>query len=229
VLVCQNPTGCRPTGEICLVDNDCCGAPGAPGSTNVTGGQTTDVQCSKAAGATVGRCDNGKACSPAGAICRLATNQCNATDKCCSGTVQQHPLNCKQDLLGIPRCTVESDKTCAGPVAAGTACASSADCCGTPCVPNPSGTPPFVCGAAACVPSGGACSTTADCCSGSPCNIPQGSSKGTCGASSPTPDAGTTDGGGTTCAQYGQLCTGGAACCAGLTCMGDRCGDIIIK
>ena len=39
------------------------------------------VTCSKAAGATYGRCDNGNKCSPAGAICRLSTVSCNATDR----------------------------------------------------------------------------------------------------------------------------------------------------
>jgi hypothetical protein len=237
VLVCQPPSGCHPTGELCQTDNDCCGAPGMPGSTNQNGGgQTSDVHCSKAPGATIGRCDNGRACSPAGAICRLSTNSCNATDRCCAGTVQTHPLNCKQDLLGIPRCTAESDVDCSGgPKPAGTACASSVDCCGNPCVPNPAGTPPFVCGATNCVPVSGACTTTADCCAGSPCIIPSGSTKGTCGPSG----TGTTDGGGvlltdsgtgggsTTCAQYGQVCTANGDCCAGLSCLGGRCGVLI--
>lgn len=229
VLVCQPPSGCRPTGELCQSDKDCCGATGSAGSTNVSGGQSTDVHCEKAAGATVGRCDNGKACSPAGAICRLATTSCNATDRCCSGTVQQHPLDCKQDALGIPRCTAATDYDCAkGPPPAGTACASSADCCGNPCVPNPSGNPPFVCGSTACVPTGGACTTTADCCSGSPCTIPAGASKGTCGASgTPTPDSGTTTVGGTTCAQYGQVCTQTSDCCNGVPCNNGRCGQLI--
>ena len=103
-----------------------------------------DVHCSKAPGAAVGRCDNGQACSPAGAICRLAITSCNATDRCCSGTVQTHPLNCKQDLLGIPRCTAGARSRLHGGQHSGAwePCASSADCCNRPCVPNPTGSPP---------------------------------------------------------------------------------------
>ncbi|HVH43216.1 MAG TPA: hypothetical protein VM925_12765 [Labilithrix sp.] len=219
--ICQPPSGCHPTGELCQSDADCCGSPGMPGSTNNDGtGKTTDVHCSKAPGATVGRCDTGNACSPAGAICRLSTNSCNATDKCCAGTVQTHPLNCKQDSLGIPRCTAVSDYDCAasGPPPAGTACATSADCCNRPCVPNPAGSPAFVCEGALCVEAGGACTTTADCCAGSPCNLAPGASKGTCGTSGVGTDAGTTPGGGTTCAQYGQQCTQGSDCCDGVPC-----------
>ena len=230
ILVCQPPSGCRPTGELCQSDNDCCGAPGAPGSTNVSGGQMTNVHCSKAAGAAVGRCDNGNACSPAGAICRLAITSCNATDRCCAGTVQTHPLNCKQDLLGIPRCTAESDRDCtAGAPPPGTPCASSADCCNKPCVPNPAGAPPFICGGGECVPTEGACTTTADCCVGTSCNIPPGASTGSCGPPPPpvsTPDGGTVDAG-VTCAQYGQTCTQNSDCCTGVPCTNGRCIIIV--
>jgi hypothetical protein len=242
VLICQPPSGCHPTGELCQTDNDCCGVLGSPGSTKTEGGagQSSDVHCSKAAGSTFGRCDQGKACSPAGSICRLATNSCDATDRCCAGTIQQHPLDCKQDALGIPRCTAVSDYDCkvSGPPPAGTGCASSADCCDQPCVPNPSNNPPFVCAGAACVTPGGACSTTSDCCSGSPCLLPAGSSKGTCGASGVPgggggSDAGTTTGGSssggtpppgsTSCAQYGQTCTQTSDCCDAVPCTLGRC------
>jgi hypothetical protein len=241
VLICQPPSGCHPTGELCRADADCCGSPGMPGSTDSSGGgKTTDVHCEKAAGATLGRCDNGKACSAAGSICRLATNSCDATDRCCSGTVQTHPLNCKQDALGIPRCTAASDVDCTkAPPPAGTACASGADCCGRPCVPNAAGTG-FVCSATACVPVAGACSTTADCCAGSPCILDAGSSKGKCGASrvGTTTDAGTTGSssggtsggtatppapGSTTCAQYGQVCTQTSDCCDAVPCTFGHC------
>jgi hypothetical protein len=242
VLVCQPPSGCHPTGELCQQDNDCCGAPGAPGSTKDDDGKTTDVHCSKAPGATVGRCDQGNACSAAGAICRLKVNSCDATDRCCSGTVQTHPLNCKQDALGIPRCTVASDYDCAksGPPPAGTKCASSADCCGQPCVGN-------VCAGTACIQAGNACTTTADCCAGSPCIIAQGSTKGTCGTSGiTTPPGGTSSSsssssggtttppppspGSTSCAQYGQVCTQASDCCSGVPCIGGTCHyDSIVK
>jgi hypothetical protein len=171
---------------------------------------------------------------------------CNATDRCCSGTVQTHPLNCQEDNLGIPRCTVGVDHDCkmSGAVTAGTACASSADCCGIPCVPNPAGMPPFVCGSAQCVPNGGSCTTTADCCRGTTCAV-SGDSAGTCVPPPPPPTgaggAGGTSGaggsggasgtggasgaGGTpaTCSAYGQQCSTSADCCNGLPCAGGKC------
>ncbi len=250
VLICQPPSGCRPTGELCQTDADCCGSPGSPGSIKVPGGQMTNVLCSKAPGATIGRCDNGNSCSPAGAICRLASQSCNATDRCCAGTVQQYPLNCKQDTLGIPRCTAVTDYDCKakGPPPAGTPCASSVDCCNTPCVPNPSGMPAFVCGSARCVATGGACSTTADCCPGTSCALSAGSSRGTCAVNTPPPGsggaggtggaggkggtggsggAGGTGGGSPSCSAYGQVCTTTDQCCNSLTCSGGLCTVVI--
>ena len=233
VNVCQPESGCRVTGSICMGDNDCCGAPGAPGSNkNGPGGMPANVHCAKAPGATVGRCDNGNVCSPAGNICRLQTVECSTTATCCAGNVLQFDT-CKQDALGIPRCTTVADYDCtaSGPPPAGTACASTADCCGNPCVPNPAGgQPAFICGTpGACVPSGGSCSSTADCCAGLPCAITPGSTKGVCGGVvqpdggvSQPPDGGgvvTMDGGtagdGGVCALYGQQCTQLSDCCAG--------------
>jgi hypothetical protein len=249
VDVCQPESGCRVTGSICMKDNDCCGALGSPGSTKAGSGNPANVKCSIAAGSTVGRCTNGNACSPAGNICRLATLSCSATDTCCAGNVQQHPLNCKQDALGIPRCTAASDYDCSvsGPPAVGTGCASTADCCGNPCVPNPAGAQPaFVCGApGSCVASGGTCSSTADCCAGFPCAISPGSSKGICGGTvlgdggvAPPPDgggvpvtsdggtadSGTVDAGGASvCALYGQMCAQSSDCCSAVPCTGGTC------
>jgi hypothetical protein len=144
----------------------------------------------------VGRCDNGNACRPAGAICKLATTTCNAENNCCSGNVNQNPLVCQQDILGIPRCTMTAMPCSDAGIKTGQACATSADCCGLPCVPNPSftadgGLPPFVCGGI-CVGNGGACTTAADCCPGLPCTAPPGSTRGICGRP-PVGDSGTPD------------------------------------
>src|SRR5205814_6682360 len=123
-------------------------------------------------------CDNGQACRPNGAVCKLATTSCNAENNCCAGNVNKNPLVCQQDLLGIPRCTDVGDCADAGTLA-GKSCASSADCCGLPCVPNPTaGGAPFICGGT-CVSSGGACTTNADCCPGLPCVTPPASTVGT--------------------------------------------------
>lgn len=214
VLVCQPPSGCHPTGEVCVDDSDCCGAPGVPGG-NGSG------MCSKAAGEPTGRCDNGNACRPAGAVCKLATSSCNAENNCCAGNVNIDPSVCQQDLLGIPRCTGVGDCDDAGSKA-GEPCASSADCCGLPCLPNDAagdGDSPFICGGSSCVPANGACTTDADCCSGIPCIAAPGSTKGTCGPGQP--DSGTDSGPG--CALYGQDCSTNSDCCNGVPCTLGNC------
>jgi hypothetical protein len=231
VTICQPATGCRPTGEICRADVDCCGANGVAGA----GGQS--VTCLKANAADpVGRCTNGQACRGNGQVCKLVNYQCAAENNCCAGNVNQVPTACKQDNLGIPRCTFAG--TCGatpgigpnGTQLAGAGCASSADCCGLPCVPNPAGTPPYVCGAA-CVAAAGGCTTTADCCGGLACTLQPGSTRGTCG----TPPGGVGSDGGVNgdggldggrppaCIFYGQTCTGATPCCDDVTCSGGRC------
>ncbi len=235
VLVCQPPSGCHPTGEICTKDSDCCGAPGVPGGNG-------SVECSKANPTDpVGRCDNGNACRPAGAVCKLASTSCNAENNCCAGNVNQDPSVCQQDLLGIPRCTGVGDCADAGSLA-GKACATSADCCGLPCVPAGNvadGGSPFVCGTS-CVPSNGKCTTDADCCAGLPCKAPPGSTEGICGTTN-IPDGGTGGSGGSggsggtggsggsggtdagTCAYYGQNCTVSGDCCNNVPCTNGHC------
>jgi hypothetical protein len=230
LFVCQPPSGCHPTGEVCTTDSDCCGGVGTPNSQG--------VMCSKAnATDPVGRCDNGQACRPAGAVCKLATSSCNAENNCCAGNVNQNPFVCQQDNLGIPRCTLAGKPCDDAGSKAGQACATSADCCGLSCVPNPSYTPggsapPFVCGGQ-CVGQGGSCTTAADCCPGLPCTLPPGSTRGTCGNPPPPPDAGppppvdaaVPDGG--TCAEYGQSCTTNSDCCNSVPCTNGRCVYII--
>ena len=193
------------------------------------------VVCNITAPNLVGVCENPQGCKPNGDICRLQTNQCNATDECCSGNVQQNDT-CKLDNVGVPRCT---GAICVQP---GIGCATSADCCdGKPCVPNPNGTnPEFVCGATICVPTSGGCTTNADCCPGNICHVPPGGTKGSCQSEIPPPpgDGGTGggdggaggDGGGGTngdaggsCSLYGQTCTTASDCCNGIPCSGGRC------
>jgi len=228
------------------VDADCCGFGGVQGVTGVG-------NCSKAApGDAVGRCDNGNACRPAGAICKLKTMTCNAENNCCAGNVNQNPYVCQQDILGIPRCTMKGEACTDGGSRSGQACATSADCCGLPCVPNPAfmpdaGSPAFVCGGI-CVGTAGAYTTSADCCPGLPCIAPPGSSPGTCGGSIPpgdggivppgdgappgdgevVPDVSTPDTGvPPECAGYGQVCTQNSDCCNSVPCTGGRCIIIV--
>jgi hypothetical protein len=203
---------------VCQQDSDCCGGEGRPD------GDQVHTTCQKSGTNVVGKCDNGNKCAPAGGICRLQTNSCNATDNCCAGNVQNYDT-CKQDNLGIPRC-LAALIDCTDPTQyQGKACASSADCCNLPCVPNPAGTPPFICGSA-CVQAGGACTTTADCCAGIACYVPQGSAVGICGGG-PSPDAGVPDSG-PNCADYGQGCTTGADCCNGVPCTATEVGSFCI-
>jgi hypothetical protein len=223
VLVCQPASGCHPVGDLCLVDADCCGSSGLPG------GSAKPVTCDTSGGGPVGICRNPMGCKPDGDVCKLATMSCNSSCDCCSGNCETEDT-CKQDNVGVPRCT---GAQCLGP---GSACASSADCCnGAPCVPVPGGT--FVCDGSSCVPACGACSNNADCCPGTACDIPQGSAHGTCGPCGGTggPDGGGGPGdggspggdGGTPgdagCALYGQICSTASDCCNGVPCTGGRC------
>ncbi len=237
--VCQPPSGCRPTGEVCRVDSDCCGWSGAPAPVD------GPVHCSKAtATAEFGRCDNGGSCREPGSICKPGgDDSCSAENNCCehpsiekpngqpdSDYCNSHPENCcAKDALGIPRCLIKP-VDCTGtdggaPPGPGAVCATSADCCGNPCVNNK-------CGAAgSCVKAGGTCTISADCCPGIPCVQAPGSTKGVCGGTLTSDggvtDAGTSDGGnladGGTCSLYGQLCASAAACCNGVPCTEGRC------
>ena len=199
VLVCQPASGCKPVGDICATDSDCCGGSGASPVQTCTKKNTSDP---------VGVCSNPTGCKPNGDICRLQTNSCNATDNCCSGNVQNYDT-CHQDNLGVPRCSYAGDAGCIPP-GADAGCSTSADCCNeNPCVNG-------VCGGG-CVTCGGACSTSADCCAGGACNIQSGQTAGTCDCS----DAGT-------CALYGQACAdGGEPCCNNVPCTNGRCEVIV--
>jgi hypothetical protein len=227
--VCEPPSGCRPTGEVCRSDSDCCGWSGAPDP--VKG----PVSCSKATPTSeFGRCDNGGACREPGSICKTGDgDSCSAENNCCEHSslpanyCNDHPENCcNKDALGIPRCLIKPvDCTGAAPPA-GTVCATSADCCGNPCINNKCG------GDGSCVPKGDGCTTSADCCAGIQCVQAPGSAKGVCGGSL-LPDGGVSDaGGGSTggdlpdggnCALYGQICNADGDCCNGVPCTSGRC------
>ena len=168
VAICQPSSGCHATGDTCTQDSDCCGGPGLPG------GSGTPVTCAITPPATTGSCRVPAGCHPDGALCRLVTESCNRSCDCCSGNCLNEDT-CKPDEGGVARCAAA---TC---VAAGGSCASSANCCnGAPCVPNPSGTPPFVCLASTCAAAGEPCTVDADCCAGATCVAPVGSARGTC-------------------------------------------------
>ncbi|MBX3208917.1 MAG: hypothetical protein KF764_28050 [Labilithrix sp.] len=227
--VCQPASGCRPTGEVCRADSDCCGWSGSPEPKN------GPVQCSKPSSTVeFGRCNNGTACREPGSVCKVGGSEsCSAENNCCetigqpAGNCNNTPSNCcAKDALGIPRCLVKYVGDCSMPPPAGSVCATSADCCGNPCVNNQCGAP------GSCIPKGGVCTTSADCCVGIPCVQAPGSAKGVCGGTllpdGGVSDAGTDAGGGNlpdggTCALYGQTCTESGDCCSGVPCTGGRC------
>jgi hypothetical protein len=250
--VCQPESGCHIIGDLCTTTSECCGVKDLPGSIKGAGGPSTDVQCQKAAGQTYGVCNYvSTVCSPAGAICKpgnattSGAMSCSTKVDCCAGNTNQLPT-CQIDTNGIPRCTVKDNLNCdAGAVAAGTQCASSADCCGSACIPNADpgtmATKPYVCATSGtCQKQGATCTSNGDCCMGLPCAIPPGAASGICGgtllpdggvSTTPppgtdggvitAPDSGTTDGGTpTTCSLYGQACTTNASCCSGVPCTG---------
>jgi hypothetical protein len=230
-LVCQPASGCHVVGDLCTADADCCGSAGLPG------GSGKPVTCVITAPSALGICRNPMGCKPDGDVCKLKTMSCNSSCDCCSGNCETEDT-CKQDNVGVPRCAA------AQCVAAGSACASSANCCdGVPCVPNlmDGGVPPYVCSGTSCIAACGPCTNNADCCAGTSCVVALGSVHGVCGPCVPNAgDAGTgtgddgglpADGGGSpdggagigpTCALYGQLCTNSSQCCDGVPCDG-RC------
>lgn len=233
VKVCQPPSGCLPEYELCRTNADCCGGPGRP--QNQTS-HPESVTCDrKGTSAEFGRCEKAKDCSPPGAVCKLGSEACGVNNRCCnpdgfaSDYCQSNPDRCcAKDALGIPRCLVKPID-CTGMTGdkpeAGDTCATSADCCGMPCVGNKCG--------GSCVPKGGACTVAADCCSGLPCTVPAGSTTGVCGGDlqpdggvAPPPDAGGgggSDGGAGDCALYGQECTANGDCCNAVPCTAGRC------
>ncbi len=258
--VCQPESGCHIIGDLCTSTTECCGVKDLPGSLKGgAGGPSTDVQCQKSSPtATFGICNYvTTVCSPAGSLCKPGNStvggaqSCSTKADCCAGNDNTFPT-CQIDTNGIPRCTVTPDLNCdGGAPAAGTQCASSADCCGAPCLLNTGAdkaTKPYVCGATACQMQGTSCTSNADCCNGLPCALPAGSASGVCGGTllpdggvstmpppgtdggvvqPPPPDGGADSGAdsGTTgtCALYGQACMVSGNCCSGVPCTNGTC------
>jgi hypothetical protein len=104
-------------------------------------------------------------------------------------------------IRGITRCVVFVTN-CSPAPPAGTQCATSADCCGNPCIAYQCLAP------GTSVSAGGNCTNTADCCLGSVCEVAPGSTVGLCGPSR------------FACALPGQSC---GTCCNGVPCTGGRC------
>lgn len=188
VFICQPPSGCRPSGEICKTTLDCCGGDTQSG---LPGSEASVVTCEKASPSDeYGRCKS-QGCTPQGDVCQLIGGACGEStalpSNCCP--TNANPSNpawkkgeCEFDALLVPRCNGLAD--CVAP---GGSCSSSADCCNEmPCVPDPDDGGRLKCyipadGGPSCVETGGPCTSTSDCCLGDTCIIPPGEIFGTCG------------------------------------------------
>ena len=208
---CQFLGGCRPFGELCRSDAECCNDPafGGPGV------------CEPIAEG-LGRCLNPTGCAPAGELCEPGYHDC-----CPCGTPDLSPgcpnpsgdEFCLPTIYGVLRCfsddcvieggPCEDDEDCCGGICTDgicgegfeclddlEPCAFSDQCCCLICAPDEEGG--LVCcpGGGECVPEGGSCTSDADCCSGR-CNR-----DGICGP----PD--------TTCVPVGGSCTSDDDCCS---------------
>lgn len=219
IFICQPPSGCRPSGEICKNTQECCGG---DTNTGLPGAQESTVTCEKAVGAEYGRCRS-QQCTPQGDVCQLNGGACGSStslpSNCCPTNNQ--PSNsewkrgaCEFDALLIPRCN--GLKNCRP---SGGYCSSSADCCrdpndpnsvSLPCVPDPTDGNRLKCndpgGNDPCLQAGSGCTTNADCCQGALCVIRSGEIFGTCGSTPGTGGGGAGGSGG----SPGTGGTGGA-------------------
>lgn len=226
--ICQPASGCRPAGELCRQDEDCCGGDADADLPGAGNGSCDDINSDG-----VGRCKN-NSCTPQGGICKYTEDGyvefcgggSTSPNNCCS--FLGNNSNCALDGLNIPRCDAIDDCR-----EAGEACATAGDCCGgIPCTQNEAGA--FVCydppGEQTCVPSAGPCTNNGDCCVGTLCVIQPGSATGSCattttgtgggsGTGGDTGAGGTVGSGGTSaCAEYGQQCDMTGDCCNSVPC-----------
>ncbi len=227
---CVAASGCRPIGEICTKDTDCCGG----GNSGLPGANSVTCKIIPNSNPAIGTCSNPTGCDPDGDICGLAKgNACgNSRHDCCD--CQPPKINCcKFDKAGVPRCYGGSTKDCPNGytgkdpccIKAGNLCAFSSECCnGAPCIPDQNGV--LRCGTM-CQPQGQICTATSDCCTGLTCIIPFGKTQGMCGTLMPpgVDGGGVTDGGVAPldagkppCSNVGQNCSTTQPCCNSLLC-----------
>ncbi len=208
---CQYIGGCRPYGEICRSDEECCNNPAFSGP-----GVCDPIN------EEIGRCLNPNGCAPAGELCGSGYHDCcpcSTPDKSPGCPNENGDLFCQETVFGVERCfsddcvlkdgECDGDEDCCGGVCtdgvcnAGLeclpdleACAFSDQCCCQICAPDDDGD--LVCcpGEETCMPAGDKCMSDADCCSGN-CN-----SDGICGP------------GENACIPVGGPCTNPEDCCS---------------
>jgi hypothetical protein len=174
---CQYLGGCRPFGELCRKDSECCNFNAGNNPQNCNAPATNPGICriiDQAEG--IGRCDNPGNFAPAGELCGPNTNEC------CPG-VPDGKLVCQTTFFGVERCLLcrpggvdctDNSQCCGGQcvngkcggtscVPNGQGCATPDECCGKICTPDAQGV--LRCGST-CIPVTGACTTNADCCTG---------------------------------------------------------------
>jgi hypothetical protein len=189
---CQMPQKSSCTSGTCIPEGDVC-----------------HCQLVDSKGICWDSCPGGETCKPIPSGCSVSGVNAN-----CCGNPGANKMTCRIDAVGVPRCYTVT--TC---VPAGSACATSADCCnGNLCIQDSTGK--FVCGMNICAKTGEKCSATSDCCpgSGNVCIIAPGQTTGVCANPnpSPNPDAGTPNPDAGTCSYDGQQCSPTQACCDGV-------------
>jgi hypothetical protein len=195
VKICQPPSGCRVTNNLCRRNTDCCG-----GDPLAMTEDPANTACKLASGMTVGTCSNPNGCQPRGNICGRrefngTTNNCggNEREACCDCPSPKFNC-CKPDLAGIFRCHGGGSQQCPNGYAhddpnccvrPGERCQFASECCGgVPCVPDAQGVlrclVPRDGGGPTCVEEDGVCTTTSDCCGAARCRIQPGNATGVC-------------------------------------------------
>jgi hypothetical protein len=166
---CYPIGGCKPYQDYCTKDKDCCSG-----------------KCGTADSSGLRRCDRVGSCVPDGDVC----GGLGASQNCCNGGKS----GCHTSSTGVSRCIANYGGAC---YSAGAACSLGDECCSGICLPDPSSTTGFSCGAT-CIPLGaGTCTTDADCCTGGLCQ------------------SGICQSGGSSCVALGGDCSSTAQCCAG--------------
>lgn len=220
--ICQYLGGCRPAGEVCGQDFECCGYLELSQTRNQcrtaqpTPGACLILLTASDGGVLLRKCELQPTDKEAGEICYSSTGPVH---NCCGGTAV-----CQPTVTGVSRCFGVGVVPDGGPdggacLANGNLCSIADQCCTKVCAPGTTdaGTR-LIC--SGCIADGAACTTNVDCCS-------QICAAGICGAA---PD------GGVICTPLGGACTADSPCCSTIcsgsscrTCrvLGDRCTSSI--
>lgn len=152
--ICQFLSGCRPFGEVCTEDFQCCAGTVNTNVPPICLPPDPSVD-------NVRRCENPPGCVDPGEMC--AAGGSGASNNCCVAKSR----GCTPTGLGVSRCNDcdLSDPACCLDV--GEECEFSEQCCnGKPCIPDMNGIPRC---ASNCASEGALCTAHGDCCLGLMC------------------------------------------------------------